>query len=109
MLGLSAYDILASLSFALAPFLAPTSTSERVWSIGTERSCTFLGFLSQMSFAAIMYNAWLAYYYLFTVRLGMKRQVFARRFESAMHISTFAYFFFTGLSGVFVGFYGEFE
>lgn len=109
MLGLSSYDIVASLTFGLAPFLAPSSTSERVWAIGSDATCSFHGFLSQLSFAAVMYNAWLAYYYLFTVRLGMKRYDFARRFEVSMHAFTFLYFISTGLGGVFVGFYGELE
>lgn len=49
MLALSLCDISASTTFALSPFLAPASTSQRVWAIGNDATCSFHGFLSQVS------------------------------------------------------------
>lgn len=71
MLGLSGFDIVASLTYILTPFILPQETSMRVWARGTDGTCTFLGFLSQLSFAAVFYNCMLSFYYLLTVRFGV--------------------------------------
>ena len=63
MVGLSSTDIIASLSYALGPFLVPQSTSQRVWAIGNVASCTTLGFLTQLSFWSVWYNCMLSFYW----------------------------------------------
>ena len=107
MLGLSGFDIVASLTYILTPFILPQETSMRVWARGTDGTCTFLGFLSQLSFAAVFYNCMLSFYYLLTVRFGIKRQRFAQRYELWMHAFTIIYFLFTAAIGSVIGVYSE--
>ena len=129
MLGLSVFDVIASLTFALTPFMAPEyhnnndvgqqlnsssssgggykALSSRVWSVGNDSTCTILGFLQQLSFAAVWYNCMLSYYYLATIRFGMKRHTFAQRYEKWIHVATALFFLSTATVGAAMGFYSE--
>ncbi len=107
LLGLSFCDLLASIGFALSPFLLPKETSIRVWAIGSESTCTLLGFFTQLGFSSVLYNGFLSYYYLFTIRYGVKRHVFARRYEPWFHAFTFFFSFITSTVGASMGFYSE--
>lgn len=109
MLGLSICDIVSSFSFGLGPLLLPTDTSTRAWASGNERTCNFLGFLTQFSFCAVWYNGLLSLYYLMTVRFGVKRQVFAKKYEPYMHCLSLAFFLSTSISGLIIGLYSELE
>eukprot|EP00934_Nitzschia_sp_Nitz4_P005674 Nitzschia sp. Nitz4//scaffold23_size168460//81228//82844//NITZ4_002220-RA/size168460-processed-gene-0.124-mRNA-1//-1//CDS//3329543638//5664//frame0 len=86
LLGLSAIDMVASFTYATAPFLLPAETSTRAWAKGTPATCNFGGFLNQLSFSAFWYNGFLSFYYLATVRLGMSTRVFAKKWEPWVHI-----------------------
>lgn len=44
ILGLSICDVISSLTYAMGPFLLPRDTSKRVWALGNDSTCTFLGF-----------------------------------------------------------------
>ena len=79
--------------------------NHRAWSIGNSGSCSALGFLSQFSFSAVFYNCMLSYYYLLTVRFGVKRKRFAERYELPMHLLTISYFLVTAAIGVAFGMY----
>jgi hypothetical protein len=107
MLGLSSCDIVASVSWILTPFLLPEETSPRVWARGTDTTCTILGTISQLGYAAIFYNLILSVYYLLTVRFGVKKEVFARRYEPVMHIFGLSYFIGTAGVGAVFGVYSE--
>jgi hypothetical protein len=109
LLGLSCSDIIHSATYALSPFLLPQNTSQRVWASGTDKTCSFLGFLTQLAFAAIWYNGMLSFYYLLTVRFGVKRQAFTRRYEPYIHIFGIFYFVLTATSGLIFGFFSELE
>lgn len=109
LLGLSLCDIFASITFAIQPFLLPSDTSQRAWASGTEASCSFLGFLTQVAFSGIWYNGMLSYYYLLTVRFGVKTATFASRFEPGVHILCLGYNFGTAIVGYAMGFYSEME
>ena len=109
MLGLSSCDIIASCAYALSPFLPPESTSSRAWSIGNETTCSFLGFLTQFAFASVVYNTMLSFYYLFTVRLNVKKTIFAKRYEPWMHAISLIFGLATATSGVAVGLYSELD
>lgn len=103
ILGLSGCDIVASIAFALGPFLLPTTT-DRVWALGNDMTCTGLGFLTQLSFGwAIWYNVILSFYYLLTVRFNVKREEFCKKYELWMHLSGVLFFPTTSL----VGFFGD--
>jgi hypothetical protein len=109
LLGLSCCDILASVTYAINPFLLNSETSQRVWAFGNDTTTTMLGFLAQFSFAAIWYNGMLSYYYLLTVKYGVKRKDFAKKYERYMHFGTWGFFLITATIGAFMGFYGELE
>lgn len=109
MLGLSISDILASTGWLLTPFLLPKDTSSRVWAIGNDASCTFLGFLTQLGFAAVIYNMFLSFYYLLTVRFGVKRQAFAVSYEMWFHVFAIVFAVGTATVGASIGAFSEVE
>merc|ERR1711884_947813 len=79
----------------------------RIWAVGTSGSCELLGFLTQIAcMGAMWYSCLLSFYYLLTVRYGVKRAEFRERFESWMHLS-FVYFPVTGFVGYLFGWYDE--
>jgi hypothetical protein len=107
ILGLSSCDIIASLVYAVGPFLLPGETSLRVWAFGSERSCEVLGFLNQLAcVAAFWYNGMLSFYYLLTVRFRVRRKDFQNKYETPMHLSAL-FFPVTGFLGYLFGWYAE--
>lgn len=109
MFALSFCDIIASLNYALSPFLMPAETSTRVWAVGTDGTCNLLGFLQQFSISAILYNGILSFYYFMTVRKGLRRKQFAKKYELYLHAFTFGYAFLTAFLAAIIGMYGEIE
>ena len=109
MLGLSVSDILLSCSYALGPFLIPSDSSQRIWAMGNDASCSFLGWLTQLALSAIWYTALLSFYYLLTVRFGISRVVFARHYEKYFHGLTLLFFVSTATVGSVLDVFGEFE
>lgn len=109
LLGLSLADIVASLSWALSPFLLPVASSQRVWARGTDATCMFLGFLTQLSFIAIWYNGMLSFYYLLTVRYRVSATTFATRYEPWVHVLSIGYNVIAGIVGYAKGYYSEME
>jgi hypothetical protein len=108
ILGLSMCDIVASCTYAVSPFLLPKDTSNRIWAFGNETSCTWLGFLAQLSlFWAIWYNCILSFYYLLTVRFRVKREVFTKKYELWMHLTGAIFFPLTSLIGLVGNWYSE--
>jgi hypothetical protein len=107
MLGLSCTDIVSSLGWMLTPFLLPKQTSPRVWAIGTDATCSFLGFVTQLGFSSILYNGFLSYYFLATIRFGVNRRTFALRWEPWIHIFVAFFCLTTSLVGIGVGFFSE--
>lgn len=108
ILGLSSCDIVSSFTYMLAPFLLPRATSNRVWAFGNETTCTWLGFLAQLAcYWAIWYNCVLSFYYLLTVRFGVKRKAFIRKYELWMHLSGAIFFPMTAIIGLMGNWYSE--
>lgn len=107
LLGLSMCDIEASLTFFFTPFMLPQDTSNRAWASGNEATCTALGFFTQLSYAAFVYNGSLSFYYLLTVRYGVKRQVMAKKYEPWLHFSVIFFFLATATIGAAIGLYNE--
>lgn len=109
LLGLSITDIIASSSYALSPFLVPSATSQRVWAVGNDATCTFLGWWTQLGFSAVWYNTLLSCYYLLTVRFKVSRQHFAKKWEPYFHSFTALYFLTTATVGASLDWYQEFN
>jgi hypothetical protein len=103
MLALSSSDVLASITCALFSFLMPKG--QRIWSFGNQATCCILGFLTQLTFMAAGCNCILSFYYVLTIRFGVKRQQFAQRFEKPMHAMNLSFFLITATVGVIKGFY----
>jgi hypothetical protein len=107
MLGLSCSDIVSSLGWLMTPFLLPKETSPRVWAVGNNATCSFLGFLTQLGFSSVLYNGFLSYYFLATIRHGVKRRDFARKWEPWIHVFVALFAFVTSTVGVGMGFFSE--
>lgn len=108
MLGLSSCDILASITYAMGPFLLPKETSQRVWAKGSDLSCSWIGFLTQLTCLwAVWYNALLSFYFLLTVRFQVKPDELQRKFEVWMHLSGAVFFPVTAILGLVGNWYSE--
>eukprot|EP00934_Nitzschia_sp_Nitz4_P002311 Nitzschia sp. Nitz4//scaffold402_size10731//6926//8110//NITZ4_009060-RA/size10731-processed-gene-0.7-mRNA-1//1//CDS//3329551076//2311//frame0 len=107
MLGLSVCDIVSSLNLALSPFMLPSATSQRVWATGNDATCSMNGWFYQFSFSATLYNGMLSYYYLLTVRFGVKRAVFAAKYEIWMHAAIWIWSLATASFGAGIGLFNE--
>lgn len=107
LLGLSCSDIFASFVYPWQVFLLPKATSQRVWAIGNDSTCSFLGFSQQVLFASVLYNACLSLYFVLTVRQGIKDPVLARRYEPWMHVVCIGFPLVTATVGAILGWYHE--
>ena len=108
ILGLSSCDIVSSITYAVSPFLLPSATSTRVWALGNDTTCSWIGFLSQLAcFWSIWYNCILSFYYLLTVRFQVKRKDFTRKYELWLHLSGAIFFPLTSVIGLFGDWYSE--
>lgn len=107
LLGLSVCDLINSLVFPFQPFLLPNETSERIWAIGNEQTCDALGFFQQFHFTSVWYNGMLSFYFLLSVRYGVKEDVMARRYEPVMHLLSIGYPLVTALFGAGFHMYNE--
>jgi len=109
LLALSVSDILSSVTIALQAFLVPRETSYRVWAIGNDASCCAVGALLQLGFSAFWYNCMLSFYYLLTVRFGIRDESIEARIEPWMHLVSIGYPLTTSISGVIMGVYNELD
>lgn len=106
LIGLSMCDIISSVSFGLAAFMRRPE-SERAWAMGNDATCTTSGALIQFSFSNFLYNAMLSFYFLATVRFGVKHTVIAKRFEPIMHLVSLGFPLVTSIVGAIMGMYRE--
>eukprot|EP00934_Nitzschia_sp_Nitz4_P002735 Nitzschia sp. Nitz4//NODE_590_length_10398_cov_65.316349//8637//10001//NITZ4_additional_000087-RA//1//CDS//3329531992//2725//frame0 len=107
ILGLSISDLIASATYATSQFCLPSATSTRVWALGNDATCSFSGFMNQLSFLELWYNGCLSFYYLATVRFGVSSTSFARKYEPWIHISTVLWNLGSSLLGLLFGIYDE--
>jgi hypothetical protein len=109
LLGMSVCDVVFSLSVPLWAFLLPNDTSHRVWAVGSDASCTVMGFFSQFSFSGILYNGMLSHYYLLTVRFAFRDVRIGRCAEPSMHILSIGFPAITAIIGAILGVYSDGE
>lgn len=107
MLGLSCADIVSSLGFLLNPILIPAETSSRVWAVGTDLTCSMLGWLRQLGFSSLGYNAFLSIYFVMTLKYNISAEDFAASYEAYIHFLTIFYFLMTATAGFVFNFYSE--
>lgn len=108
LLGLSASDLVSGLVLPLQSYLLPSSTSQRIWASGNEASCTAMGFFQQLSLSNVWYNGMLSFYFLLTVRYGVREFDMARRYEPWMHVLSLGFPLITASIGAGMGVYDEF-
>ncbi|CAJ1970412.1 unnamed protein product [Cylindrotheca closterium] len=106
LVGLSMCDIVSSISLGLAAFMRRPE-SERVWAMGNDATCAAAGTLIQFSYSGLFYNAFLSWYFVLTVRFGVKHDVIARKFEPIMHFISVGYPLVTAILGAILGVYAE--
>lgn len=107
MLGLSCGDCINSLLLIFQHFLLPHETSQKVWAIGTDASCSAMGFVAQFNFTSVWYNGMLSVYFLLLVKFGVKDPVFKRKYEPWMHVASIGYPLATAIAGAKIGLYHE--
>lgn len=110
--ALSVCDIVATVSFVLSPFLIPSgeqAKSVRVYAIGTDGSCSLLGWLTQFGFSAVAYNGALSCYYLSTVRFKVSRKDFGEKYEKWIHATILGFFVVTATMGSSIGLFNELD
>ena len=109
ILGMSVLDIISSLTLMVTPFLLPSDTSQRVWAFGNDRTCTMLGFFQQLSISGFLYNAFLSFYFVLTVRFGITNTTLSKCFEPIMHIISIGFPLITASIGAAMGIFHELE
>ena len=106
LIGLSICDISSSVSLGLAAFMRRPQ-SGRAWAFGNDATCTAEGTLLQFAHSNLFYNMFLSFYFLATVRFGVKHTVIAKRYEPIMHFVALGYPLVTALIGAAHGMYKE--
>ncbi|CAB9514459.1 expressed unknown protein [Seminavis robusta] len=107
LLGLSCSDLMASAQFPLQAFLLPQQTSQRVWAIGTDATCSALGVAQQLTFVSAWYNGMLSIFFVMTVRWGVPDRIFAQHYEPVMHVISIGFPLITAIVGAVMGWYRE--
>lgn len=107
LVAMSVYDILSSLTLAMASFLYPKETSTKALVFGNESTCSAIGFFNQLSYSGTLYNAMLSFYFLLTARFGVSNKTIANRVEPSIHTFSVGYPLLTAFVGLFLGVYGE--
>ncbi len=84
--GISASDILQSLSIIAGPFAVPETTPTAQWAIGNHSSCRAIGFLFELSsICTPLYMLGLCLYTVFKVTKNVSNKKFTRQIEKKMH------------------------
>lgn len=109
LLGMSICDLIISTAWACSGFLMPSDSSQRVWAFGNDATCTALGFLTQFGFSGFLYYGALSYYYVLTIRWGMRDARFSKCLEPIMHVICIGYPLATAFFGVGLGIFYENE
>jgi hypothetical protein len=107
LVAMSIYDVITSITLAIADFLYPKETSNKAWAFGNDATCSMIGFLNQLAYSGTFYNALLSYYFLLTARFAVKNEQIARRIEPAMHIMAVGFPAACGFVGLILDVYAE--
>lgn len=86
LFGLSVSDVVISIVWILDPFLLPRATSHREFAIGNETTCNMIGVLTHFAISNTFYAAFLALYFMLTIRFRILPDTFAKGVERWMHL-----------------------
>lgn len=85
MIGLSAFDLVASTVNFLSTWPSPVGTPGAIWASGTTQTCTAQGWFNEMgNIATPLYTAMLCWYYILVIHWGWKEDR-VRPYEKVMH------------------------
>ena len=104
LMGMSICDVISSMTLAVAAFMRPQE-NERVWTFGSEATCSAIGTLTQFSYSGLFYNSMLSLYFLLSTRFRLKNQTIAKFFEPLMHFLSLGFPIVTAVLGAFMGVY----
>ena len=77
------------------------------YSSGTDVSCTFLGWMTQLAFAAVAYNTSLSFYFVSVLKFGVSNEDFAAKYEAYIHGCIVYIYLFMSTVGVPLDLYRE--
>jgi hypothetical protein len=86
ILGLSSMDVLFSFNAAVSTLVLPRDTPDVQFAYGTTFTCEVSGFLWQVGQGTVFYSACLSFFYLLTIRFGIKEKTIGRYIEPWLHI-----------------------
>lgn len=107
IMGMSCFDILTSVTLTVASFLYPQESSDKVWVIGNDTTCSIVGALNQLIYGVILYYGSLSIYFVLTARFGYSNDHISHGVEPYFHIFCFGYPLVTSFVGLFLGAYSE--
>lgn len=103
LLALSICDILSTIGWLLQPFLTPKDAPDPwVWAVGNDATCVMLGAFSQFGFSAHLYSGLLSFYFLLTVKFGMREEQFQQKYERWCHGIILIFSVSTAIAGIFL-------
>eukprot|EP00980_Cylindrotheca_fusiformis_P022023 scaffold8910_cov102-Cylindrotheca_fusiformis.AAC.2 len=103
---LSLCDVVNSTSLIFQPYLTPAEVDDAwVWSVGNDATCNMLGALTQFGFSAQLYSGLLSFYFLLTVRFGVKEKTFGKALPYC-HGIILLWSVTTAITGIVIGVYG---
>ena len=85
LLGMSIMDAMNSLNFAFSALVVPRGTPFVYGALGTPETCSASGFIFQLGFSVLLYNAFLCIYYVLVIRYEKRESFIAKRVEPFMH------------------------
>ena len=101
LFALSALDLVSTVGYVLQPYLGPQDHPYAyAWAIGNQTTCTVIGALNQFGFSAHWYAGALSFYFLKTVRHGVREEAFAKTYEHWIHVVIISWSAGTAIAGV---------
>lgn len=105
MCGISLADISASFWLALSTWPIPRS-SNALWAVGTDTTCTLQGFFTQLGICSSFYNASLSIYYVLVIVWNWNDSQL-RKVEWMLHLVPILFAVTTATAGVLLDIYGN--
>ena len=99
--GISVADILQSLSLAVGPFVAPSTTPQGLWAIGNYGSCQAFGFLNSIGETATpLYMFTFCLHTMLRIRKNGRNEKFEKRLECPINVLIIVFILSTGIAGI---------
>lgn len=109
LLAMSMYDIVESFWNFLSTWPIPKQGNgdDQKWAIGNQGTCSAQGFFLTVSIAIPIYNASLAFYYMFVVNYNVSDKCLRTFVEPTIHAIAFGWGFGTGIASAAMKLYND--